>query len=51
LVSFSILSFMPVSYALQRMLCLDPNRRISAESALRHAYFDDLDPVYPLLLS
>ncbi|KAL5061697.1 hypothetical protein RYX36_023434 [Vicia faba] len=28
---------------LTRMLCLDPNKRISAEAALKHAYFNDLD--------
>ncbi|XP_058744404.1 cell division control protein 2 homolog [Vicia villosa] len=30
---------------LTRMLCLDPNKRISAEAALKHAYFNDLDQV------
>ncbi|KAL5061696.1 hypothetical protein RYX36_023433 [Vicia faba] len=30
---------------LTRMLCLDPNKRISAEDALKHAYFNDLDQV------
>lgn len=30
---------------LTRMLFLDPNKRISAEAALKHAYFGDLDRV------
>ncbi|XP_058745916.1 cell division control protein 2 homolog [Vicia villosa] len=34
---------------LTRMLCLDPNKRISAEAALKHPYFNDL--VQGILLS
>ncbi|KAK7313269.1 hypothetical protein VNO77_37897 [Canavalia gladiata] len=35
---------------LSMMLCLDPNKRITAEAALKHAYFDDVDLVSLLLL-
>ncbi|RZB98468.1 Cell division control protein 2-like 2 isoform B [Glycine soja] len=35
---------------LSMMLCLDPSRRISAEAALKHAYFIDVNYVSLLLL-